>query len=59
MMGKSPPIFHRWCIVFIHDSSPIDFGLFVHKSAAQKALAQLKNKSKLRVARFDLKENII
>jgi hypothetical protein len=49
-------LFKRWVIVYKHDKSPVDGGVFIHKPAAEKFLAAQHNKLKLEVKQFNLSE---
>ena len=43
-------------MVYKHDGSPVDGGVFVHKAAAEKFLTKQANASKLEVKQFNLTE---
>ena len=49
-------MFKRWIVVYKHDGSPVDGGIFVHRQAAEKFLAKQSNASKLEVKQFNLSE---
>ena len=48
--------FTRWAVVFIHDGSPIDGGIFTHKAAAIKAKEKKSNAKSLRVTKIVISE---
>jgi len=45
-------IFKRWAVRYKHDKSPLDGSAFVHKKAAEDALAMLPNKDKLEIVQI-------
>lgn len=49
-------MFKRWIVVYKHDGSPVDGGIFVHKAAAEKFLGKQANASKLSVKQLNLSE---
>ena len=49
-------MFKRWVIVYKHDKSPVDGGVFVHKAAAELFRAAQHNALKLEVKQFNLTE---
>lgn len=49
-------MFKRWFVVYKHDNSPVDGGVFVHKAAAEKFLAKQTNSTKLTVKQYNLSE---
>ena len=49
-------MFKRWVVVYKHDHSPVDGGLFIHKAAAELFKASQHNALKLMVVQFSLSE---
>lgn len=41
----------RWCVVYVHDGSPMDGCLYVHKDKAEKRLKGADSAEKFRVER--------
>ena len=46
--------FVRWLVLFKHDNSPVDGGVFIHKHAAEQFLKSHKRPSKLIVKRAQM-----
>ena len=47
-------MFKRWAVVYKHDQSPLDGGVFVHQAAAEAFKTLQSNAPKLEVKKFVL-----
>tara|TARA_R110002020_G_scaffold166393_1_gene354367 strand:+ start:1150 stop:1308 length:159 start_codon:yes stop_codon:yes gene_type:complete len=48
--------FKRWVVVYLHDKSPVDGSIFVHKNKAWDFLKDMKNPHKYTVIKMELNQ---